>query len=530
MFRTEVFWSARAIALKAALTTFAIFGALLTGAIQINAQAITEGFDDVSTLPAAGWVIDNNSQPLGTTSWFQGTPGAPPNETFPAQSGAANSYIAANFNATGSLGTISLWLLTPNRTFNNGDTITFYTRTVTGSDFPDRLQVRLSTAGASVNTGTSATDVGDFTTLLLDINPTLAVGGYPEAWTQYTITLSGLAGPTSGRIAFRYFVTDGGATGDNSNYIGIDTFNYTPAGGGGGTPTPTPCNTSLPDAPVDYDCNGRTDFSVVRIVGGIANWYNKLNPGNPQPPVQWGLSTDFYIPADYDGDRRDDIAVWRPGATATFYILQSQTSTIRVDNFGQTGDDPSVVADYNADNRDDVAVYREGATPSATSTWYYRPTPTSNFVAVTFGMGGDDPAPGDYDGDNRSDFVVQRAQSGTGVFYMLLTTNVYTFVNFGNGTETVAPGDFDDDGKTDISIVNQSGATYIWSFRRSSNGSTGGDPWGLPGDIITQGDYTGDGQTDYSIWRPSTGTFHVMEVNRNQFSQTWGVPTDYPVA
>jgi len=69
--------------------------------------------------------------------------------------------------------------------------------------------------------------VGDFTTLLLDINPTLASGGYPQAWTQYVITLSGLGGPTSGRIAFRYFVTDAGISGSNSDYIGIDTLKIT---------------------------------------------------------------------------------------------------------------------------------------------------------------------------------------------------------------------------------------------------------------------------------------------------------------
>ena len=78
--------------------------------------------------------------------------------------------------------------------------------------------------------GTLATDVGDFTTLLLDINPTLVVSGYPDVWTQYTITLSGLPPAASGRIAWRYFVTNGGPSGANSNYIGIDTVEYTDAG------------------------------------------------------------------------------------------------------------------------------------------------------------------------------------------------------------------------------------------------------------------------------------------------------------
>ncbi|NUM47805.1 MAG: hypothetical protein HUU38_24120, partial [Anaerolineales bacterium] len=179
----------------------------------------SEDFADITAL--AGWFAQNNSNPLGTTGWFQG------NDTvFPAHAGAPTAYIGANFNNTAGVGTISNWLLTPELTLNNGDTLSFWTRTATGSIWPDRLQVRLSTAGASTNVGAGAEDVGDFTTLLLDINPTLASGGYPESWTQYTVTVSGLSGTTSGRFAFRYYVTNGGPSGSNSNYIGIDTVEY----------------------------------------------------------------------------------------------------------------------------------------------------------------------------------------------------------------------------------------------------------------------------------------------------------------
>ena len=58
--------------------------------------------------------------------------------------------------------------------------------------FPDRLQVRISTNGASTNVGSTATGVGDFTTLLLDINLNYTTNGYPNVWTQFTVTLSGL--------------------------------------------------------------------------------------------------------------------------------------------------------------------------------------------------------------------------------------------------------------------------------------------------------------------------------------------------
>lgn len=76
--------------------------------------------------------------------------------------------------------------------------------------------------------GANSAAVGDFTTLLLSINPTLVTNVYPQVWTQYTITIAGLPAPTSGRLAFRYFVTNGGPTGSNSDYIGIDNAVYTP--------------------------------------------------------------------------------------------------------------------------------------------------------------------------------------------------------------------------------------------------------------------------------------------------------------
>jgi len=195
-------------------------------------EALTQGFDDITTLPGAGWFFQNNSSPLGTTDWFQG------NDTvFPAQAGAPTAYIGANYNNNGGAGTISNWMLTPEMPLVDGDSISFWTRTTTESSWPDRLEVRLSTNGASTNVGTLATDVGDFATLLLSVNPTLAVGGYPEVWTQYTATLAGIPAAATGRYAFRYFVTDGGPSGNNSNYIGIDTLEIVDA----------PCALTCPD-------------------------------------------------------------------------------------------------------------------------------------------------------------------------------------------------------------------------------------------------------------------------------------------
>ena len=49
---------------------------------------------------------------------------------FPAQAGAATSYIGANFNNGTGTSTLSNWFLTPPMTLQNGAVLTFWTRTV----------------------------------------------------------------------------------------------------------------------------------------------------------------------------------------------------------------------------------------------------------------------------------------------------------------------------------------------------------------------------------------------------------------
>lgn len=205
---------------------FLFLGQFILTSFGALAQPINEAFIDVPALFATGgWAQQNLSTPAGTSpTWAQGNPANYPANTLPD-----NSYISANYNSVAGAATISNWLFAPTRTFTNGDVITFFTRTTTGT-YPDNLQVRLSLNGASTNAGTTNTSVGDFTTLLLEVNPALSTTGYPTTWTQYTLTISGLPAPTSGRLAFRYFVSNGGPNGLNSDIIGIDNFVYTPFG------------------------------------------------------------------------------------------------------------------------------------------------------------------------------------------------------------------------------------------------------------------------------------------------------------
>jgi hypothetical protein len=201
------------------LATAALIGAasLSMSLGSAHAASLTEGFDVV---PLAGWTTQNNSTATGSTGWFQGNL-----DVFSAFEGAADSYIGANFNNEASFGTISNWLITPTLSFNNGDEVAFYTRTVDTVAFPDRLELRFSSVGGT-DVGSTPDSVGTFS-LLLSVNPDLTLDGYPNVWTQYSATISGLSGPTDGALAFRYFITAGGPFGDNSDFIGIDSFSVT---------------------------------------------------------------------------------------------------------------------------------------------------------------------------------------------------------------------------------------------------------------------------------------------------------------
>ncbi len=199
----------------------------------------TESFDDVrdvngntdlTGLTARGWTVINKSNPAGFTSWYAGETGYVSEDenavTNTVNAGSNVEYMAANYNNTGNVGTISDYLISPEYAFRNGDSVEF--ETISDGAAPDRLEMLTSWAGASTNVGVDAAGTGsDFTHVILTVNPVLDPAGYPTVWTKYTATFAGLPGTQNGRFAFHYNVPNGGLSGANSSYIGVDNFKYT---------------------------------------------------------------------------------------------------------------------------------------------------------------------------------------------------------------------------------------------------------------------------------------------------------------
>ena len=304
--------------------------------------------------------------------------------------------------------------------------------------------------------------------------------------------------------------------------------------------------TPAADGPIDFNGDGRTDYVVVRNVGGgptgQVRWFYKLNGPGTEIAKDWGIATDFFLVGNIDGDNNDDIIVWRTGASgvAAFYALRSTNFTAYVEPFGQSGDDPTVIEDYNGDGKTDWAVYRSGALAGDPSTWFWRnsQTPGGAVNYVPWGQNGDFPAPGDYDGNGSADYVVQRNNGGGQArFWIRFSTGATDSIVWGTPTDVVVPGDYDGDGKTDIATVRGSGGAIQWWIRSSVSPPANPLPitFGVSAtDFPTQGDYDGDGDVEPAIWRPNADPtmnfFYSLNSGGGATLQEWGQNGDYPVA
>ncbi len=281
----------------------------------------------------------------------------------------------------------------------------------------------------------------------------------------------------------------------------------------------------------DFDGDGKTDVSLFRA----GTWF--INPsGSPSfadaPEaafgVQFGQQGDVTVPADYDGDGKTDIAVWRAGNFAYFYILNSSNSTVRTEQFGTSGDNPTVSGDWDADGKADLAVYRGGSQ----SYFYYRPSAQAavNFVPVQWGTSGDAPIFGDFDGDRKLDAAIYRVSNNT--FYVRQSTNGTSLVKqWGNAaTDAIFAGDFDGDGKSDFAVQRFSGAEAGTWYVAQSGGTNRAFQWGTGSDVPVPADYDGDGKMDFTIFRRSNQTWYVFQSATNTpKATTFGSSTDFPL-
>ncbi len=282
------------------------------------------------------------------------------------------------------------------------------------------------------------------------------------------------------------------------------------------TDTPTATATATPTPPLrsraDFDGDGRTDISVYRPSEG--NWYCQGSTAG-FTATHFGDSADVPSPGDFDGDGVTDISVFRP-SSGFWYRMNSSDNAVSFVNFGLNGDIPQA-GDYDGDGLADQAVFR----PS-NGTWYWLRSTDGQFAGRQFGQNGDKPAAGDYDGDGKQDLCVFRG----GTWYRVNSSDgSFLADRFGIDTDLSAPADYDGDGRDDIAVFRPSDGN--WYFHYSGNGQYGGIHWGQSGDIPVPGDYDGDGLYDVAVYR--NGIWFINASTAGPSAIPFGLAGDLPI-
>ena len=184
----------------------------------------------------------------------------------------------------------------------------------------------------------------------------------------------------------------------------------------------------------DFDGDGKADPAVYRNATGgqpSAFYYRPSSqPGIDFNTILWGADGDKPMRGDFDGDGKQDAAVFRP-SNNTWYILQSSNNQPRYDSWGASTD-KFVPADYDGDGKTDLAVFRDG-------TWYIKQSSDNQQRFEPFGLNTDKLVPADYDGDGKTDVAVYR----NGTWYILQSSNANLNAQpFGAGTDTPVPSAF----------------------------------------------------------------------------------------
>lgn len=258
----------------------------------------------------------------------------------------------------------------------------------------------------------------------------------------------------------------------------------------------------------DFDHDGKADYTVFRA--DSSTWICETSGPADSTTFRWGNPTDVLVPADYDGDGQTDIAVWRP-ANGVWYIQQSGDGGALLVKWGMTTMHPTgglpdvpVPADYDGDGRADLAIWR----PDTGEWWVSRSSndyDQTNPLVFRWGKLGDVPVEADYDGDGRADFAIFRSTENRWYVHESSTNRTYVRPFGLAGLDTLVPADYTGDGKSDIAVY-RSG---VWWVLDTKTNETEAFHFGFNDDVPVPADYDGDGTTDFATYR--NGTWYVHD-------------------
>ncbi len=173
---------------------------------------------------------------------------------------------------------------------------------------------------------------------------------------------------------------------------------------------------------VDWEGDGRQELAVFRPGG---TWFVDTNHSGvfdgPAVDVQTGLFGkslgDIPVAIDWEGDGRQELAVFRPGGTWFIDtnhsgVFDGPAVDVQMGLFGKSPGDIPVAIDWEGDGRQELAIFRPGGTwfiDTNRNGVYDGPTVDYTNSPGTFGGQTDDiPLAIDWDGDGRQELAIFR--------------------------------------------------------------------------------------------------------------------------
>jgi hypothetical protein len=239
-------------------------------------------------------------------------------------------------------------------------------------------------------------------------------------------------------------------------------------------------------APDDYDGDGKSDVAVWRPAAATQAGFYIINSSTGTSAFSmFGQTNDQpNVTGDWDNDGKADVSVYRNGMSAgqqsTFFYRgtnNNPSGNITFLPFGLNPDKP-VRGDFDGDGKQDAAVFRSDGT------WHILQSSNSQYRVIPFGLGSDKPAAADYDGDGKTDIAVFRMSDAT--WYILNSSdNTVRYQQFGLATDVLVPANYDIDGRADIAVYRNG----TWYILQSYNNTVRIVPFGQTGDIPTPSAY-----------------------------------------
>ncbi|NUN10601.1 MAG: T9SS type A sorting domain-containing protein [Ignavibacteriaceae bacterium] len=248
------------------------------GTLGLRFEDRMNGSNTVEALQARGWVVLNVDGGGTTAPFYQGSIAV-----FNAFEGPDTGYVASNYNGANGF-YINHWLISPAIQVLAGDTLYFYHRSPDANPYDDSIYVRLS-PNAGITPADFTTTWGRYLTS-------------ESGWALWrgTINVTGTI-----RFAVQYAIWDGGPSGNNSNFIGLDYFRVSGPG----------------EVPVEL-----TSFKANTVGNNVTlNWSTATETNNRGFEIQRKSGSDF-------------VTVGFVSGKGTTTETQNYSYTDKVDQFG----------------------------------------------------------------------------------------------------------------------------------------------------------------------------------------------------